>query len=1269
MNLFEFIQLSFYNSKKFLLFLVVSSFFYLAMPSVIHAAGNCSPYLGRATLNEFFKDRSNMANDPDDFAEIKILDGTIASAIFDTWTIEICEDNEPGNNNDNDGCSGSVSVSNFTEKSLPWIVLKDGNIGSYINFKTGFDAILLDGNGDVIDYLTVDGHNDLEEAGCTGAALPFDYQTSSPGASDKFIFRSPDGTGDWDSAPSASAPPTEDDTNDEDPNGGVPPIVSVNNVTVNKGQTATFTFTLEKTVNYEVRVDYTTTGGTAVADTAPPVNYDYIYKTGTVTFPANTTTLTATVDISTNSVNPSTAGTVFFYLYIVNNLNAKINNNYPIGTILGNATAEWYMDEASWNGTAGEVIDISSNTNHGTAKNGLTTVTPGYLCNAGSFDGSDDYIEIPHDASIQGSTQLTYAAWIKPDTWTGLDQIMSKSVHGGGAGRAQMGIFSENGELVGRAETSAGRLNVYTSLPATGSWTHIILVFDGTSLTLYKNGSVADNISSSKTSSITFSTTTLNQNNDPLMISKRVGTDVYYFDGLIDEVLVMQSALPAGFISTMYSNYTSGLNWNGAARSCPGSLHHIEFIHDTAAITCNAEQITVKACANSDCSSLSSSAVTVGLLPTGWVGGDTQTFTGSADYNLKHTVAETVTLDTSSVTPVASNPVECKDSGGSTISCDITFSDSGFIFYNETDSSTTIPTQLSGKSSDTGYNAKTIKLQAVKKSDNDATQCSPAFQNKTLDIDFAAECKNPSSCVASQLFNLTSGAVNGDLTATTNDNSAPGSSSYDTRSITFDVNGEANIIFNYPESGLIELHARHNILLADGTTPSGNYMSGESSFVIRPFALALSGLSYATDATGNVFKEAGEDFTTTFTAVRWQAADDTNNDGIADTGADLTDNVTTTNFGNENIPVIPANIMTSLPAVPLATVIDAGTLTNSANSSNFTNGVGTKSYNWSEVGIFDLTTTLTNYLGAGDDIIGRAQNVGRFTPHHFETLVSHGCTSFTYSGQPFTVTAFARNKANATTVNYRGPFAKGVTLSDANPGAPPLGAFTNNTFDSASFSVSPNYGQSTATNLIYTFTTKETLPETIEIRATDITDTAISSDTFAEGSTEIRSGRTLLNNAFGSELVDMAVTAQVEYFDGNDFAINTSDTCSDISVTLTDIGTDTVTVGDGSIAGNTCIWDDTAASGTDNCSDASLLPGPASNQFQEAPPLAGSFNLFLKAPGENFTGDIGITLTSPTWLQFDWDGDGNHDNDPSGVSSFGLYRGDDRVIYWREVFE
>ena len=1248
--------------------------------TVVHAT--CSPYKGFATINEV--DQTGAANR---FVELKILNPPAIGTLYKNWTIRIC-------NSDNE-CTSDISYATAKDTNSPWIVAEHPlvpyraapNSEPYIDMDNGFDIILKDASGLTIDYFSVEGHTAQQDGACT-PAFDWDWDRASAGLNNNYntdnLRRGPDGNGQWDSPGSGnSGGDTEETTNDEPPPGGDPlPKVTVANITVIKGQTATFTFTLENTVNYAVSVDYTTTGGTAIATPASP--YDYTYKTGTITFPANTTTLTQTVDISTNLVNPSTTGSVFFNLYLSNQQNAIIENHYPTGTILASQIADWQMDEATWNGTSNEVIDVTSSNYHGTAINGTTTnsLTPALAgnpgtCNYGEFDGNNDYIALTGFQNLTGS--FTIAAWINADE-IGKDQrifVDDENNTGGYAfslgdsGDGQLRFFSRDVTPISLDSSQ---------IISVGNWYHVVAVHDSVNKTrqIFVNG--ADVTGGAQTY-----TGTWGSDNGLASIGGETDSAVggeansnWRFNGSIDEVRVYTDALTAEQITSIMNE----------THSCPiSSPDHYSISHSGTGVTCKSEQITITTHDSSHAVmdpgtrtiSLStssnrgtwSSVVTGAGTLTDATAGDgaaTYTFPGGENsvvlaFDYTNPIADPDTISFN-----VTDGSNTETSGSATAAEDpvISFSKTGFIFNNDTDGNTTIPTQLAGKDSDVGYNAKTITLQAVKQSDSDPAECLPAFQNKTLNIDFAAECINPSSC-AGQLFNLTSGAVNGDLTATTNNNSASGSISYDTRSITFDANGKVDIVFNYPESGAIELHAQHNILLADGT-PSGNYMSGSSSFVVRPFALALSGLSLATDASGSVFTKAGEDFTTTFTAVRWQAADDTNNDGIADTGADLTDNVTTINFGKETVPVTPANITTSLPTVTL--VPDAGVLTNSANGANFSNGVGTKTYNWSEVGIFDLTTTLTNYLGSGEDIIGRAQNVGRFIPDHFETLVTHACTSFTYSGQPFTVTALARNKANATTVNYRGTFAKGVNLTDANPAATPLGAFSNNALDSASFSISPDFGQSTVTDLTYTFVDKETIPETIEIRATDITDTTISSDTFSEGSTEIRSGRVRLENSFGSELVDMAVTAQVEFYNTNGFEINTADTCSVVTASLTDIGTDTVLVGDGSVTGQTCIWDDDAESGTDNCSDGGLLPGPVTSQF-ESPAVAGSFNLFLRAPGENFTGDIGITLNTPTsaWLQYDWDGDGTHNNDPTSVSSFGLYRGDDRIIYWREVFQ
>ena len=70
----------------------------------------------------------------------------------------------------------------------------------------------------------------------------------------------------------------------------------------------------------------------------------------------------------------------------------------------------------------------------------------------------------------------------------------------------------------------------------------------------------------------------------------------------------------------------------------------------------------------------------------------------------------------------------------------------------------------------------------------------------------------------------------------------------------------------------------------------------------------------------------------------------------------------------------------------------------------------------------------------------------------------------------------------------------------------------------------------------------------------------------------------------------------------------------------------------------------------------------------------GLGQLLLSQPTDGSRGQIRVTYEDvPTWLKFNWNtndenNDGNiFDDNPSGVATFGLYRGNDRIISWREV--
>ena len=60
-------------------------------------------------------------------------------------------------------------------------------------------------------------------------------------------------------------------------------------------------------------------------------------------------------------------------------------------------------------------------------------------------------------------------------------------------------------------------------------------------------------------------------------------------------------------------------------------------------------------------------------------------------------------------------------------------------------------------------------------------------------------------------------------------------------------------------------------------------------------------------------------------------------------------------------------------------------------------------------------------------------------------------------------------------------------------------------------------------------------------------------------------------------------------------------------------------------------------------------------------------NIELSSGGNQ--GTIDIEYTTPTWLQYNWSGKVSnlHDEDANATATFGVYRGNDRIISWREV--
>jgi C1A family cysteine protease len=105
------------------------------------------------------------------------------------------------------------------------------------------------------------------------------------------------------------------------------PTISINDVTVNEGESATFTVTLSNPSSAEITVEYTTADGTAIA------GEDYISTNGTLTFAAGETSQSITVEGIDDAIYE---GEETFNLNLSNPSNATLDDAEGIATITDN---------------------------------------------------------------------------------------------------------------------------------------------------------------------------------------------------------------------------------------------------------------------------------------------------------------------------------------------------------------------------------------------------------------------------------------------------------------------------------------------------------------------------------------------------------------------------------------------------------------------------------------------------------------------------------------------------------------------------------------------------------------------------------------------------------------------------------------------------------------------------------------------------------------------------------------------------------------------
>ena len=725
-----------------------------------------------------------------------------------------------------------------------------------------------------------------------------------------------------------------------------------------------------------------------------------------------------------------------------------------------------------------------------------------------------------------------------------------------------------------------------------------------------------------------------------------------------------QEQVPADFLLSLTGS-TGGANNNHelddiqicALRSNPigVQIDHFQLDHSGQPLTCNPETVTVKACADAACTTLITDPVTatLSLTPTsvsnGWIGGNTVNFSGgSTTVQLRNNTPTAVTIGVSGSTPTTKpfSTTLCKAGAGtpSAAACTLNFADSGFFFD--------VPDTYSNQ-------PQTVTIKAVKKSDV-TKQCVPGFASQTKSVKFWSSYITPTSNPYNSQMSVNSSTIGASQGAAT------------PLSLVFDAQGQSTITVKYPDAGKVQLDARY-----DGTgSEAGLVMLGADQFVARPVGLCITppqGGCAAGDSSCPVFKKAGEAFQVDIKAMAWESA----NDGDICVG-----NQTTPNFSLPNI-ALGSTLVAPNPGINATLGTTAYNHVAAANSAN------SVSQTVSEVGVFRMTATppangYFNYTIPS----AQSQPVGRFIPADFNLVsgdIVPACNAFSYMGQPFGVMldVLARNMTGVQTRNYTGPFAKGEAyLSVANDkdgkslssrlrSLQPLpwldGRAALTTGSSEFVRLSGTQPDGPYKSLLFGLYMRDNDGDRTLIASPNFNDAVVGNCSGSGcNARQIDSvpmkayfGRLQAGTAAGLASAPLAIPLQMQYYEGGNWLQNKEDQCTQLSLAnqgfiflnpshTFDAATRELNLGAGRKIklglGSSAPGGDAALA-----KDGEIL-------FHFAKP-----DISVRIP---YKVDLAKQPSSPLWLS---DPTSANDGNLQGEAIFGSSRGNDRIIYRREV--
>ncbi|HHY0614731.1 TPA: DUF6701 domain-containing protein [Vibrio parahaemolyticus] len=702
-------------------------------------------------------------------------------------------------------------------------------------------------------------------------------------------------------------------------------------------------------------------------------------------------------------------------------------------------------------------------------------------------------------------------------------------------------------------------------------------------------------------------------------------------------------------------------------------IHHFEFDYSGSGSTCQASQVELRACMNTDCSKryprdvynngvLKPLNVTltppVGHAIANWVDGIHVTLENQKELALQASESGTITMGvaSSSVPQFGFEGARCRINGGplSAENCDVTFAKNVLA-----------------------VNVADVVANQQSQSENHLSFCSSKadadgeWRNVNMSMEYEVAPVDKTQSVS-----IWYKKVDNNVVEWTSEPTLLKTKSTVLNHVYFDSQGKAYFKIKYPEAGRVRLNAS-----VDGVSDS----AGFASFVSFPKYLKLTATkadkngacTEPDDGCSNSFIAAGEEFDMTITA--YQAVD----------GAE---EKVAKNYQE------PAITITNNVEYPKKDGASSATLLNTSlpGGSKWANGKVMLPQSVSEVGAFEFSVAApvasdengkplatSSYLGSSTFKIQDAvATIGRFYPAYFNVTETNwdypdNQGESAYMGQAFDSVSFAVTAYNASggaTQNY-GLFASGLkadfylsgehsdrlNIANKDLGAKnwsgavwrkqwnnsvqwskpisPDGPFNSKVVADTSTSTSIGLSLSNSGGKTSSYIDPTLFRFKSSIDGKEQLTTSVAQVLLAQP--DVRFGRIDLDDVGGNQGSTLHVPLRVEYWNGSRFIANPNDNQTEVTgvkaaqqhIWPTDQSAKDVTLGEGGIV----------TSGSSRSVTAT-----------QAEPYRQQTRVWL---------DLDDSANGLPWLKYNWDNKNAGEENPSSVVTFGIHRGNDRVIY------